>query len=93
MGIQEIDYIHLKRGQGCKYCGKENKRNGREKPLEDYWAKEVTESKGMEFVNITRENSRLYIYYVCPRHRDKGMQKTTLGNMRRKKAGCPYCIG
>lgn len=92
-GIQDIDFVHFNRGQGCRYCGKENKRNGREKPLSEYNAKEITESKGMEFIKIARENSVLYVYYICPRHRDVGVQKTMLESMRRKKIGCPYCIG
>lgn len=92
-GIQDIDFPHFKRGQGCRFCGKENKCSGREKPLEEYGAKELTESKGMEFIKITRENSKLYIYYICPRHRDVGIQRTTLEGMRRMKIGCAHCIG
>ena len=92
-GVQQIDYSHLKRGQGCRFCGKENKKSGRQKDLQDYNAKELTESKGMEFVEITRENSKLYVYYICPKHRQHGVQKTLLESMRRKKIGCPYCIG
>lgn len=92
-GIQDIDFAHFQRGQGCRFCGQEGKRSGREKPLDEYCAKELTESKGMEFVKITRENSVLYIYYICPRHRKYGIQKTTLLAMRRMKVGCTYCIG
>lgn len=92
-GPQYIDYQHLKRGQGCRFCGKENKKNGRQKDLNDYNAKELTESKGMEFVKITRENSILYVYYICPKHRQQGVQRTTLESMRRMKIGCTYCIG
>lgn len=92
-GIQEIDYYHLKRGQGCRFCGKENKKNGMQKDLQDYNAKELVESKGMEFVKITRENSILYVYYICPKHRKQGTQRTTLEAMRRNKVGCVYCIG
>lgn len=91
--IQYIDYVHLKRGQGCRFCGKENKRNGKEKPLEEYGAQELTESKGLEFVKITRENSKLCVYYICPKHRSVGIQKTSLESIRRMKIGCPYCIG
>ena len=64
MGVQYIDWIHFCRGQGCKYCGNENKRHGREKDLKDYNAKELVESKGLEFVKITRENSILYILHM-----------------------------
>ena len=92
-GVQKIDYSHLKRGQGCRFCGKENKKSGRQKDLEDYNAKELTESKGMEFIEIARENSILYVYYICPKHRHIGIQKTTLASMRKMKVGCPYCIG
>jgi hypothetical protein len=92
-GMQHIDWTHLSRGQGCKYCGKENKRSGREKDLDDYNAKELTESKGLEFVKITREDSVLYVYYICPKHRFAGIQRTPLASMRKKKIGCPYCIG
>ena len=93
MGIQYIDWAHFSRGKGCKYCGQENKRNGREKNLEDYNAKELVESKGLEFVKITRENSKLCIYYICPKHRYAGIQKTSLESIRRMTVGCPYCIG
>lgn len=92
-GIQTIDYSHLKRGQGCRFCGQENKKSGKQKNLEDYNAKEITESKGMEFVEIARENSKLYVYYICPKHKEYGVQKTSLQSMRRMKIGCPYCIG
>lgn len=92
-GVQRIDFIHLRRGQGCKYCGQENKRHGREKNLEDYNAKELTESKGLEFVKITREDSKLCVYYICSKHRDVGVQRTSLESIRRMKIGCPYCIG
>ena len=40
MGIQNINFSHFKRGQGCRFCGQENKRNGREKNLEEYKAVE-----------------------------------------------------
>ena len=92
-GVQHIDWAHFNRGQGCKYCGQENKRHGREKDLEDYNAKELVESKGLEFVRITREDSKLCIYYICPKHRDVGIQKTSLESIRRMKIGCPRCIG
>ena len=92
-GIQDIDMHHFCRGQGCRFCGKENKRSGKEKDLEEYNTKELTESKGMEFIKITRENSKLYVYYIYPKHRNVGVQKTLLDAMRRKKVGCPYCIG
>lgn len=92
-GIQDIDLHHFNRGQGCKFCGKENKKSGREKPLEEYHAKELAISKGMEFVKITRENSILYVYYICPKHRNVGVQRTTIEGMRRMKVGCTYCIG
>lgn len=92
-GIQQIDYAHIKRGQGCRFCGKENKKSGRQKNLCDYNAKELTESKGLEFIKITRENSVLYVYYICPKHRQYGVQRTTLESIRRMKVGCTYCIG
>lgn len=92
-GVQHIDWTHLNRGQGCKYCGKENKRNGCQKDLEGYKAKELVESKGLEFVKITRENSQLRVYYICPKHRDVGIQVTSLESIRRMKIGCTYCIG
>ena len=92
-GVQKIDYHHLKRGQGCRFCGKENKKSGKQKDLQDYNAKELIESKGMEFIKITRENSVLYVYYICPKHRQYGVQRTTLESMRRMKVGCTYCIG
>lgn len=92
-GIQYIDWAHFSRGQGCKHCGYENKKSGSQMNLEDYNAKELTKSKGMEFVKITREDSVLYIYYICPKHRFAGVQRTPIASMRKKKIGCPYCIG
>lgn len=92
-GVQQINLCHFHKGQGCRFCGAENKKNGKQKDLAGYNAKELTESKGMEFVKITREDGKLYIYYICPKHRQYGVQKTTLQSMRRKKIGCPYCIG
>ena len=90
-GIQVIDFYHLHRGQGCRFCATEY--NGTRRDLESYNAKELTESKGLEFVKITREDSVIYIYYICPKHRQYGVQRTSITSMRKNKAGCLYCIG
>ena len=57
---------------------------------------QVTENKGfiydhVEYINDSYHHT--YIYFVCPNHKNVGLQKKSLGDMKKSKGGCNYCSG
>ena len=54
---------------------------------------EICSKIGFEYIGWIRENSLIYIQYICPKHREAGIQKMRKGNMNRENIiGCPYCF-
>lgn len=92
-GILEISYSKLINGRGCTHCGRERTVSARTKPFDYDEAVELCSSLDFEFVDIKRENSILYIYFICNKHRDLGVQRMRRGNMKRDIKGCQYCKG
>lgn len=92
-GVLEITYSKLMNGRGCTYCGRERTIASRTKPFNYDEAIELCENHNFEFVDIKRENSVLYIYFVCNNHRELGVQKMRKTNMKRDIKGCKYCKG
>ena len=91
-GVQTISFGHFKSGEGCKECGKEKRRLKRmiELPIDSH--KELCITRGFEYVDSGRENGKIGIYFICPNHREMGVQFMTEGNMkRRKNTKCIYC--
>lgn len=93
VGEQQIDYSHLKSGRGCYYCGRERTIAAKTKELNKEHDKELVESKGLEYVDTRRENGRIYIDYICPKHRELGVQSMYQWYMLEKAVGCQYCHG
>ena len=93
MGEQKIDLGHLRQGRGCYYCGRERTVSAKTKKIDKTQDKNIIESKGLEYVDTKRENGRLYIYYICPKHRELGVQSMYQWYMLEKAVGCQYCHG
>lgn len=92
-GVLEISYSKLMNGRGCTYCGRERTVSSRTKPFNYNEAMELCNKHNFEFVDIKRENSVIYIYFICNKHRDLGIQKMRKTNMKRDIKGCIYCKG
>lgn len=92
-GVLEISYSKLMNGRGCTYCGRERTVAARTKPFDYNEAVELCKKYDFEFVDIKRENSVIYIYFICNKHRDLGVQKMRKTNMKRGIKGCIYCKG
>lgn len=93
-GSQFIDWAHFyNRGHGCKYCGLEKSGAARRKDLSEYDGKSLAESKGFEYVGISRHDNKIWIQFICPNHREYGVQEMPYNNMKRVVIGCQHCIG
>lgn len=92
-GVLEITYSKLLNGQGCTYCGRERTVVSRTKPFNYNEAIELCEKHNFEFIDIKREDSVLYIYFICNNHKELGVQKMRKTNMKRNIKGCKYCKG
>ena len=92
-GEQEIDVNHLYRGRGCYYCGREKTENARKIKIDKVSDKEVAEDKGFEYIDTKRENGLLFIYFICPKHKELGVQCMNRFYFLNKASGCKYCHG
>lgn len=92
-GVLEITYSKLLQGQGCTYCGRERTVMTKRKPFDYNEAVDLCKKHDFEFVDIKRENSVLYIYFICNKHVELGVQKMRKTNMKRDIKGCKYCKG
>ena len=63
------------------------------KKLTEDEVKELTESKGFEYVGVKYENNKTYINFICTSHKEKGIQKKLLNDMRKSTGKCNYCLG
>ena len=94
-GVQTISLGHLQCGRGCRYCGREivnaAHRNSNEEIERDCRA--LCNRKGFIYKDFSRENSIIYVHFICPDHVDAGIQKMRKGNMERENIqGCRYCF-
>lgn len=92
-GVLEISYSKLMNGRGCYYCGRERTIAARTKPFNFDEAIELCNKYDFEFIDVKRENSIIYIYFICNKHRELGVQKMRKENMKRNIKGCLYCKG
>lgn len=97
-GVQQTTLGRLLEGKGCYYCGHEKTASKRIKLIKQ---ETIDEIKGLccerdfEFVKIAREQinntSKICVYFICNKHKDKGIQIVPIGNFKRNKK-CQYCI-
>ena len=93
-GEQFITVYHLKEGKGCYYCGRERTNEARKKEINPDEDRLLCELKGFEYITTQRENGKIYVYFICKKHRILGIQKMTRGNLNRECVhGCQYCNG
>lgn len=77
--------------QGCPYCGHQNLIESRRKDVSYY--QKFVEDAGYEFVDIKynhRDEGHTEVYYICPKHREYGVQKKTAVKFT-LQGGCPHC--
>lgn len=92
-GVLEITYSKLITGRGCMHCGHERTALAKSKPFNYYEAIDLCLRHNFKFVDLKRENSVLYIYFICNKHKEFGIQKMRKTNMKRNIKGCKYCKG
>lgn len=90
-GIQSITTYHLKDGRGCYYCGRERNEASRRMIFDYESDKQITESKGYEYVTTRRDGNLVVIDCICPKHRELGIQTIRYNNMKRDGQKCQYC--
>jgi len=84
--IQKITYNMFSRGQGCKYCSREQESEKKRIPLEV--VKKEFEQHGYELID-DYINGEEPLRFICPKHRDK---ETYLRYRDlRKGVRCRYC--
>lgn len=93
-GEQSITVGHIREGKGCVYCGRERMIAKTSEDVNEEEDRKLCEIKGFEYVESRKENGKFYIYFICPNHRELGVQRMAKGNMNRESVhGCQYCIG
>lgn len=93
-GAQFIDWGHFhSTKRGCYYCGIEKCGAARRKDLSEYDGKSLAESKGFEYIGMSRHDKKIWVQFVCPKHRQYGIQEMPYNNMKRVAVGCQHCIG
>ena len=92
-GILQISFSKLMNGRGCYYCGREKTEASRKIELNRDEARQLCIEHDFDFVDILRENSVIYIKFVCNKHIEMGVQKMRKSNMKRGIKGCQYCRG
>lgn len=92
-GILEISYSKLMNGRGCTHCGRERTVASRIVHLNSEEAIELCNKLNFEFIDIKKEDGIIYVYFICNKHRDLGIQRMRKENMKRDIKGCQYCKG
>ena len=90
-GKQHIDYDHFRRKQGCVYCAYEQGRQVHQIP-EDI-CKEQVEENGYIYVGLERKNEKTSVSFICPKHKEKGIQQAYWISFKKKHTSCGYCNG
>ena len=93
-GSQFIDWGHFHcTKRGCYYCGREKSESARRKDLSEYEGKTLAESKGFEYIGMSRHDKKIWVQFICPKHKQYGIQEMPYNNMKRVVIGCQHCIG
>ena len=92
--ITKLSYIL--NGRFCPECGKEITSQKMQIEIDYEADKKLCELSGYEYVTTTRGRgknnvSQILINYICPLHKERGIQKTTRGTMNRGVECCKYC--
>jgi rubrerythrin len=97
IGEQSISLSHLLEGKGCPYCGHIMAGLNRRLDLSKLSVEDKQKCKelGFTYIDTHREPNkdgdlRIYVYYICNEHSDKGIQSTERDAFYKLK-GCRYC--
>lgn len=87
--VQETTLGRLLEGKGCIHCG--YIKTGAAEALSKEACKDICYSRGFEFVDNKIISNKTYVFFICNRHKNAGVQKMTYQNMKRDGYGCKYC--
>ena len=94
-GIMTISLGHLQSGRGCYFCGRERTENAHKIDCDENikQCQNICNNKGFKYIETYKSDGRIYIKYICPKHKEIGVQYMRKGNMNRSNiVGCPYCL-
>lgn len=90
-GILTIDFKHFHdRGQGCRYCALEKPSSRR---ISDSKIIELCKKHGFTFIKSDSDKQHTVVYFICNKHKEKGIQKMNVVGLKKKRIGCRYCAG
>lgn len=96
-GVQHSSYDNMINGRkGCLYCGIEAR--GKKLRTNEGKLREAVERVGFLYMgyDYNNENSKykkVNIHYICPRHKEKGIQTIKFNNLKKSHGRCKYCAG
>ena len=90
-GTQKIKYAAFIDGSRCPYCSFENGKYCN--PVSNEIKQYATERLGLKFVKACTQDQKSEVYFICPKHEDKGIQHSPWASIRLKKNVCGYCNG
>lgn len=77
--------------QKCAYCQIEN--NNYHRPYPDDILEEMVSELGYEYIDKETVNNKTVIKYICPNHRDRGIQTAPFLSIKEKHKVCKFCNG
>lgn len=93
-GILKTSFGHILEGKGCPYCGRIKAGKARLKDIDIEEDISLCKKNGFEYIKTERKGYNLFIYFICDKHRELGIQKMEQNNMKRTLSkGCKYCAG
>lgn len=89
-GVQRIRYDSFRyKHNGCHYCAKEKQSKRDRTPIEKI--KEIISEKKKVFVDVEYVKGRCVVKYVCPVHKDVGVQCIDLNRLAKTEELCSRC--
>lgn len=92
-GEQLISLSHLYQGRGCYHCGRDTTESCKRIKLDKEYHRAIVEEKGFKYIDTRRENGKIVIDFICPNHKEIGVQTMNKWYMENKAVGCKYCHG
>lgn len=89
-GIQQNTVANIVHSHhACIYCGCHDLWERKRTTIERM--KEECDRVGVEFVSRTSRDNECIVNYICPNHRDIGVQSTSWTHFKEYRNGCPLC--
>ena len=82
----------IKHALGCRLCMHEAGVFGG-KRMSEYEIQTILSKSRYIYQYSERINHTLYIYFICPDHKDKGIQKVLWSGISQNRCCCKYCRG